>query len=428
MQRLTANEAPRLWVGFERILADSPPRALGIALSGGGDSMALLLLAHEWAAPRNIAIAAVTVDHGLRPEARAEAELAGRACARLEVPHDIVEWRNWKGDGNLQQAARDARRRLVGEWARDRGIDVIALGHTQDDQAETVLLRLLRGSGVDGLSGMAPTTARDGLRWVRPLLEIGRHELREYLRKQGQEWADDPSNDNPRFDRVRARRALATLGDLGVSVSGLADTAARLRIAREALEDETLRAARAVAAVNAAGAVEIDATGFAALPEEIRRRLMAHSLQWVGGGGYRPRLNALIGLLDAVGCQRGATLAGCLVEVGAGKVIHVAREPAAVQGVTTAPGALWDGRWRLSALDLPDGCHVAALGEDGLAQCPDWRATGLRRSALLASPALWRGNHLIAAPMAGLVTGLAPNLSCERIPSAEHYFTSILSH
>jgi len=184
-------------------IAALPPGPLGVAISGGGDSTALLLLLH--AARR--AVLAVTVDHGLRPESAAEAAAVGALCAARGIPHDTLVWAEGPESGNLQARARQARRRLIADWARGRGIGDVALGHTLDDQAETVLLRLARGSGVDGLAAMAAVAEGDGVRWHRPLLGIGRGALRDWLRGEGVAWIDDPSNEDPRFDRVRVRAA-----------------------------------------------------------------------------------------------------------------------------------------------------------------------------------------------------------------------------
>ncbi len=426
MWRLTEHEIAHLVSGLDRLFADDPPAKLGLALSGGGDSMALLFLVARWAGSRRTALAAVTVNHNLRAEAADEAALAARACAGLGISHETLSWQGWDGRGNLQDAARQARRRLIGAWARRNGIGVVALGHTLDDQAETVLLRLARGSGVDGLSGMAPSVEVDGLRFVRPLLHLRRAELRDFLHVRGQSWADDPSNEDTRFARVRARRALAALAALGLDADGLADTAARMSVARAALDRQTLSAARQLARVDAAGAVTIDRDGFLQQPEEIRRRLLAHSLQWVGGATYRPRLKALIGVLGQIEAGRRGSLGGCLVDisVSAGPVIVIMREPAAIKGSVARPSQLWDGRWQLTAPAIPDDYHVAALGEQGLAACPDWRKTGIRRGALLVSPAVWRGGELIAAPLAGFANGW----SCRRIPACDHYYSSIISH
>lgn len=394
---------------LDRVIAALAPGRfdrLGVAVSGGGDSLALLHLLAEWRAAGGPQLAAVTVDHGLRAEAAAEAEAVAQVCAGLGVPHHVLRWQGWDRRGNLQDAARRARQRLIADWAAGQGIGAVALGHTADDQAETVLLRLARGSGVDGLAGMAAQRRAQGVLWLRPLLDVRREALRDWLRARGIGWADDPSNDDPRFDRVKARRALAMLAPLGIDVQGLLDTAARMRMARDALAQAAQAAARSLARID--GGDVLLAPGFAALPEETRLRISAHALRWIGGGDYRPRLSALRAALQV---GKPATLAGCLLLPEAGGGLRITREPQAVAGAVAAPGALWDGRWHLCG-PAPEGCEVRALGEAGLLLCPDWRQTGRPHVALAATPAAWRGNDLVAAPLAGRASGWTAELAC----------------
>lgn len=401
-------------------LPDGPKGRLGVALSGGSDSTALLVLLHEWAATQNVALAAATVDHGLRTEAADEARLAARTCARLGIPHETLRWSGWQGQGNLPAAAREARFALLAEWARMADVHAITLGHTQDDQAETVVMRLIRGSGVDGLSGMAARTRMAGAIWLRPLLGLSRGALRSMLVEGGYGWSDDPTNDDPAYDRVRLRQAMAALG---LHAEGLAATATRLQSARQVLEQTAERAARQLARVDAAGDVILEMAGFRALPAETASRLLGHSLAWVSSAPYRPRHAALIRLQDQMLRGRRGALAGCLVrpEMGA---IRISREPAALSGKVVPLDEIWDGRWHVHGPDQPKGAAIARLGEAGLAACPDWRDTGLARDSLIASPAVWRDGSLIAAPLAGRANGWSARLK----NGADHYFSSILSH
>jgi tRNA(Ile)-lysidine synthase len=376
----------------------APPRHIGLAVSGGSDSMAMLWLIAPWARSLGIAVAVATVDHGLRPEARDEAAFVGQACAEIGVPHRILTWTGWDKRGNLQAQARDARRALLTEWAQKSGVDTVALGHTMDDQAETVLMRLARGSGVDGLAGMEAMREEGGLRWVRPLLSERRAALRDVLRGNGRDWVDDPSNADARFDRVKARRALEVLGPLGVDAEGLAETAQRMRRAREALDAYAQRAAREVARVEA-GEVVFARAGFDGLPEETRLRLWADAVRWVSGTVYRPRLAALQEAVAEVGEGRRRTLQGVVLARGRG-VWRVTREAAAVAGLTARTGEVWDGRWLVEGPDA----EVRALGE-AVAEVPGWRDTGLRRETLMVSPAVWRDGALVAAPVAGYGEG-----------------------
>jgi tRNA(Ile)-lysidine synthase len=203
--------------------------------------MALLALAAE-RAPPGVALHAVTVDHGLRAEAQGEAALVARVAARLKVSHDILTLTPGRAARQPAGGGAAGALRGAGGLGAGRGIGAVALAHTLDDQAETVLLRLARGSGVDGLSAMQVSRGAEGVRWLRPFLDVPREALREALRSRGIEWAEDASNDEPRFYRVRARAALAALAPLGIDAAGLAATARRMQRARAALEAETARA------------------------------------------------------------------------------------------------------------------------------------------------------------------------------------------
>jgi len=368
---------------------------VGVAVSGGGDSVAALVLAVEALGPARVA--AVTVDHGLRPEAADEAAQVAALCARLGVAHRVLRWQR-AGGGNLQAAARQARLSLIGDWARGR-VEAVVLGHTLDDQAETVLMRLARGSGVDGLSGMEAERIAGGLRWLRPFLGVTRAALRAELVARGLDWVEDPSNADPRFQRVRARRALAVLADLGIDAAGLAATAARMRRARAVLEDETARALAALVREER-GTALVDRAALDLRPE-IRDRLVAHLLMGLSGAAHRPRLEALQRLVAA----GQGTLMGCVLHPEAGG-LRLYREARAVAGLVAPAGALWDGRWRAEG---PGGAEIRAMGEAGLQQLsrqagdglhPHWRDTGLPRAALAAQPGLWRAGRLVAAPLA----------------------------
>ena len=379
------------------VLAEGEVRHLGLAVSGGSDSMAMLWLILPWARARGVDLSAATVDHGLRAGAAAEAAMVGRVCAGAGVGHEVLRWQGGAGPGNLQARAREARFALLGDWARGRGIDTVALGHTMDDQAETVLLRLARGSGVDGLSGMATWRAAGGLRWVRPLLGLRREDLRAFLRAGGRDWAEDPSNADDRFDRVKARRALALMAPLGIDAEGLAETAARMAMARAALGQYAGQAVAALARTEC-GDVVLARPGFDLLPEETRLRIVAEAILWVGGGVYRPRLAGLRAALAGPGRR---TLQGTVLTWTRGG-LRVGREVAALAGVRAAVGALWDGRWLVEGPE--PAAEVRALGS-GIAALPDWRAAGVPRATLMASPAVWRGEALIAAPAAGFGAG-----------------------
>lgn len=380
------------------------PHALALAVSGGGDSMALLHIAADWARGRAIGLHAATVDHGLRPEAEEEAARVADAARALGVPHTTLRWTDRDGQGNLQDVARRARRALIEVWAAPLGVDAVLTGHTMDDQAETVLMRLARGSGVDGLAGIAPSRQWVEV-WLRPLLAVRRAELREWLRHRGIAWSEDPSNDDPRFDRVRARQMMDTLSDLGLTVERLAATARHMRLGREVL-DAAARDLAGRAVTVEAGDLVIDEGMLAAAPADTRMRFLAAALQWVSRAPYRPRYAALERLADGAG---GGALHGCLLLSRRGR-LRISREHAAVADLSCATDEVWDGRWRFEGPHAP-GLSVRALTARGLALCPHWRETGMPAASLEASPAVWSGPDLVAAPLAGMANGWAAKLT-----------------
>ncbi len=398
---------------------------VGVAVSGGGDSIALLHLTRDWAAKHNVNISIATVDHGLRSSSAAEAEGVGKICRALDLPHETLLWTGWNGRGNLQAEARSARQRLLASWAQSNELNTVLIGHTMDDQAETVLMRLGRGSGVDGLSGMRGRVIRDGVNWLRPLLGVQRAELRGWLTAKKISWVDDPSNEDPRFDRVKARQALAALSDLGVTAQGLAATASRLKDARDALDLAAGSLAAEATKWGACGELYLALTPFRVAPPEIQRRLLRLALTRTAGAPYGPRAEAEQKLLSAMLSLKlggGRSLHGCLVRPNGVDGVVFARELSATQ--TDESNKLWDGRFQIEAKAPTDGCVLSALGEAG-AKClarlehqgawtppAEWSAAP--RAAKLATPALFRGDALVAAPVArygdALTARFAPSL------------------
>ncbi len=402
--------------GFDDFFAGRMPGRLGVAVSGGSDSLALLHLLSDWG---RVALAAVTVDHGLRPESAGEAAHVAAVCDGLGIPHDVLTWEGWDGRGNLQDQARRTRYSMMADWARSEGLDAVALGHTADDQAETVLMRLAREAGVDGLSGMSPEIQRYGMRFCRPVLTARREALRDVLRARRVRWAEDPSNEDPAYERVRARRALAALDPLGISVEQIAGSARHLREARDALAQVAADFAREKVK-SVAGDLIFDRTLLNRQPAEIRRRLLVGALKWVASAEYPPRREALADLDAAIGRGENATLHGCRIMVS-DFTLRVTREAKAVENLTSATDAAWDVRWRLDGPHAPD-LEIRALGE-AVKDCPDWRDTRLPRSTLLASPAVWRDNTLVAAPVAGLSNGWVAEVTDQ-----SDFAASLISH
>jgi len=404
-------------VGLD-FLDELPDGPIGLAVSGGSDSVALLVLTVDWARNYGRSVFVVTLDHGLRVEAAMEAEGVAAICKDLRVSHDILHW-DGHYKGNMQDAARRVRQRLIGDWAKERRLVAVATGHTRDDQAETFLLRLKRGSGVDGLSGMAPWIEKDGILWVRPLLRQRRDALRATLASRGVSWVDDPSNEDVQYDRIKVRNILKLMVETGISVDVIADTAERMRTARSALEQTTFDVAQIVAEPRHIGSIRVNVTALERQSKEVQLRLLAHALRWVSGSDYRPRLTALKHALTAVFEGKGHSLSGCLISKAKAGVVEVSREVSAVK-VANANSGLFDGRW---VCGIAQG-EWRPLGAEGLAHFPNWRDTAEHRNALLASPSLWYNNELKSAPLLG------NNLiyKCRLRDGPESFFNSILTH
>ena len=374
--------------------------------------MALLAIAHDWAGDR---VSAVTVDHGLRPEAAAEAAAVAAFCAGRGIVHTILPL-SGLAPGNVPAQARLARYGAISQWAAGRPV---ALGHTMDDQAETLLMRLARGSGVDGLAAMAEARSWLRTRWMRPLLSVRRVDLRTFLGSAGIAWAEDPTNLDPSYDRTRARSALKALAPLGIGVPGLADTATRLAQARTALDSAATTLSVRARRWGALGQAWLAPGAMAGAPSETVRRLLVDTLVRVSGRDYPPRQRAVAPLVAALraGDAPAATLGGCLLQRDGADVL-ICREPAAVEGPAPVPpgGLNWDGRWLITG-GTP-GCRVMALGQallpDDLAvpTGPAWRSV----------PAILRGDRLVAVPS----LDYAANSSC--VPAGRWTATLTLRH
>jgi tRNA(Ile)-lysidine synthase len=314
--------------------------ALLLAVSGGPDSVALMWLVARWrrSLSRGPRLLAVTIDHGLRPEAAREAREVKQLARALEVAHRTMKWTGAKPGTGIPAAARAERYRLLARAAQNEGATHILTAHTRDDQAETLLMRLLRGSGIAGLSAMARETGRDGVILVRPLLSVPKSRLVATLRRAGIGYADDPTNRDTAFTRPRLRALLPLLAAEGGDARGLARLASRLARANAAIEVLTDGAERYLAVTGRASpraqAREIDVGAFSALPEEIRLRLLTRAINTFGheGPAELGKVEALLAQLDrwftekppksgpkAAQIRLKQTLAGALVSVSQGK-------------------------------------------------------------------------------------------------------------
>jgi tRNA(Ile)-lysidine synthase len=309
-----------------------------IAVSGGPDSTALLTLAAQWAKrqkKRRPKLLAITIDHGLRPQAAAEAAAVKRLARRLGVPHRTLRWRGKKPKSGLQAAARVARYRLLAQAAARAGYGHVMTAHTLDDQAETVLFRLARGSGLTGLAGMAAASplpvGGSEIFLLRPLLHIAKSRLIATVEAAGISYAEDSSNSDPRFTRARLRMLMPALAREGLDARGLARLAVRMRRAEATIEFavHAARGALAPGLWRPRGPVVFGRARFAQLPAEVGLRLLGRAIAHAGDEGpvELGKLEVLYGALRQAPGRLRQTLAGAVVTL-AGNLLRIERAPA----------------------------------------------------------------------------------------------------
>ena len=302
---------------------------LALAVSGGPDSLALMLLAHEHARATGTLqrFVVLSVDHGLRPEAKDEVAFVLREAERLGFAARGLRWEGSKPRTGIQQAARTARYRLLAEAMRRDGAEALVTAHHMGDQAETVLMRLAHGSGIEGLRGMDPIAEIDGLRVVRPLLAVDPVELRALVDAAGLVPVADPSNADLDYERVRWRQMLPRLAALGLDARRLSTFALRMREAEDALARMTEDALSRVHFAEDGAAASIERATLAGLPRAVAVRVVGRMLDRVGGGRKPHALGQvedLTGRLLADPLR--TTLHGCLVR-GSRKAVRIEREP-----------------------------------------------------------------------------------------------------
>ncbi len=411
---LTEQDMGSLMAPFEPF---EPAPRIAVALSGGADSMALTVLLKDWANTRKSSITGLIVDHGLRPGSAAEARQTASWLQALGLDSHILTWRGPKPRSGRQAAARAARYDLLCAWCRRHGVLHLATGHHQDDQAETLLLRLGRSSGLSGLAGMPPVRELESLRLLRPLLPISRARLEATLRARGLCWIEDPANRDAAYTRARLRLLRPGLDALGLTAPRLAAAAGQLGRARRSLERRVASVLASAVVPDPAGFAWLEPARLLSVDPEAGERALARVLMAVGGTAYAPRLERLRRLYArlAKGLGRGATLGGCRIVPRRGRLL-VAREPTAAPSVPVRPGERlrWDARFDVvvgrSAARARGPLVLAALGERGWAELSGGLLTGdssrnVPAVAAVGLPALSDRHGLLSVPQLGYGRG-----------------------
>ncbi len=374
---------------------------VALAVSGGPDSMALAYSAKRWG---QRPLVALIVEHGLRPESAAEAGQVKKNLKEMGIEAEILPWSHGEVEGRVQEKARAARYGLLIEACRRLGAGDLLFAHHRDDQAETVLMRLAKGSGIDGLAGMPEESERGGIRFLRPFLGLSKEELVRTCQEAGVPYVIDPTNGTDKYARGRLRKIMPLLASEGLTAENLARLSARAREAKEALDMATREFMGRAAQEGDGGILRLNRELLCAAPRAIALRAVAAALRHVHDEGYPPEYASLSGLLDAICGEKDGvrTLFGCLVS-RAGKKVTFMREPsAATEVVTLLPGqtVLWDKRWKVSASPSAPQAEVRALGFAEHEEI-DSLMPGLRRripeGRIRATlPAVWAGEKRLA--------------------------------
>lgn len=300
--------------GMDALAGDVP---LAAAVSGGPDSMALLWLLARRAAARSQTIHAYTVDHGLRAESADEASQVGAWVKGWPgVIHHILRWEGAKPDSRILEEARAARYNLISEAMAREGLSHLCVAHHRDDQAETFLIRLAKGSGLDGLAGMRPVQARGDITLLRPFLDMGKDDLIALCGAHNISYVTDPTNGNEHYLRPRLRAAREILEEEGLSAKRLSVTARRMARARDALEKISAAMLADIKTGHSENSFSLNYKALRVVPEEIVLRILLHVMDDLRPmASYGPRMESVEDLIDRIlrgDNFRGATLGGCV--------------------------------------------------------------------------------------------------------------------
>ena len=423
------NLQKKLEYEFKKQMEDLDDHTIGLAVSGGGDSIAMLNLASEWASLKKKSIKVVTVNHNLRNEAKKEAIFTRELVKKLGHTHTILEWKKLSDGGNLQAEASFARKNLISNWAKLNNIKTVLLAHTLDDQVETILMRFTRGSGVDGLVGMKKISKLKGICWYRPLLKMCRDDLRIFLKIKNVQWIEDPTNQDRKYLRVKTRDAIKQLQQFGINTNLLINTSKRMENAKAVLNDVAADAFNKYVTLKKWGDVEVNKEIFSSFREDTFLRILAGIIRGISGSIYRPRYTDLLNFTDAILNKnfKARTLSGVLVRGINEKKIVLRREPSYPFFISDLRSKefIWDGRWKISvSRSLKKFEHIGPLGNCGYLQIKKYVEKNQSIEGFLSTPTLFKKDIVVSSPM----LKYGDVLSCKLKYNKKQFINCFITH
>jgi tRNA(Ile)-lysidine synthase len=410
-------EQEPLYHSFSRTLQaiggfESPP-TLAVAVSGGADSLALAFLAEQWVHERQGKIIVFHVDHGLRPSSTEESQTLKVWLDRQNIPCYVLNWKHSEVTTSIQHQARDARYNLLFQKCEELKVLHLLVAHHQEDQLETFLLRLSRGSGLKGLASMPPVIEKNNLRLLRPLLHHSKQDLISFLQKLSHPYFEDPSNQNEFFGRVQMRQALSFMKLKGINSSGMLTSIHKIKQAHDTLEGQVLRILAQDSHISPFGYASISHKAFENLSFDLTCRILEKLINCIGGNIYGPRHESLESLCEKfleTYLYQGRTCGGCYLKSSKHR-LFIMREPAAVEdahAICTQENFKWDSRFFVDKVQekaLYFKLRVQMLGRVGreqLKQMP-FLLPNIPIIVQQTLPALWEGENVVSAPGLGIV-------------------------
>jgi tRNA(Ile)-lysidine synthase len=381
----------------------------GVAVSGGSDSIALLHMLADWEFDKKPDIMVASVDHGLRTESQSEIKFVKEICKKKKIKHFSlrVTANLLNAGGNLQENARIERYELLKNWAVEQKLQCVLVGHTLDDQEETLLMRFFRGSGVDGLVSMQKKVFKSDILWIRPLLKFRREELQHYLKINKHCWVDDPSNYDKKYLRVRIRELLQQLRRDNLLTSNFVKTSEHMSRASKLLKKRANSDANNLLSFDEAGQITFDSTKFLELFEDTQYRILAGIISWFSGTVYKPRFSQLEHLYCKLVQNKdlaGLTLGGTIFRKRKG-VVTVVREFASVESVYVVKDQdfIWDNRWLITMNVCPKiKLFVKPYGSLDFENCDIDFNSDFDKEALATVPAIVTHSMVKFVPLSNL--------------------------